>query len=158
MGLALYHNCYPEAAITVYNKTINLKPNQAIVYCYLGNALCEISQHNEAINAYKKAIEFDVSHSQAYLNLALVLFYCYREQEALEASGKAIQRDSFSGPAYIILSTILGGQQNVQKAREALEAAQRPWLILGDPYNSLGVNLYDMGGLEEAVDVYLNQI
>ena len=62
-----------EAAVSSYNKAIEIKPDYAEPYNNLGVSLKNLGRHTEAITSYNKAIELQPDYAEAYNNLGNVL-------------------------------------------------------------------------------------
>ena len=62
-----------EAAVSSYNKAIEIKPDYAEPYNNLGVSLKTLGRHTEAITSYNKAIEIQPDYAEAYNNLGNVL-------------------------------------------------------------------------------------
>jgi tetratricopeptide (TPR) repeat protein len=55
-----------RAAITEFNKAIELNPEYAEAYYFRGKAKCDINHYRDAISDYSKAIELDPHYAAAY--------------------------------------------------------------------------------------------
>lgn len=77
-------------AIEGYQKTILVKPNNAVLYNNLGAALFELKKYDEAILNIKKAIEINPKLANAYYNLSVIYEYQNRFPEALAEIEKAV--------------------------------------------------------------------
>ena len=62
-----------DAAVSSYNKAIEIKPDYAEPYNNLGVSLKTLGRHTEAITSYNKAIEIQPDYAEAYNNLGNVL-------------------------------------------------------------------------------------
>jgi tetratricopeptide (TPR) repeat protein len=59
-------------AIFYFNKTIQMRPNDAHAYNNLGNAYKENENYNKAIDCYNTAIKIKPDYASAYYNLGIV--------------------------------------------------------------------------------------
>ena len=159
LGLSLDCKCYPESAITAYNQAIILRPNHMMQLYHLGNALCKMSRYDEAINTYKNAIDHDSLSATPHVGLAFVFYLTSRTREAIEETQRALQLDPNLYSAHILQGTILRFRRgNVLTSKENVEVVNKSWSLLQDMYTTLGVSLYDMGRITEAVKMYEAQL
>ncbi|NQE36836.1 tetratricopeptide repeat protein [Microcoleus asticus] len=93
LGNTLKNQGKLEEAITAYRKAIEIDPNFAWAYNYLGLILQNQGKLEEAITAYRKAIEIDPNYTNAYNNLGLILQNQGKLEEAITAYRKAIEID-----------------------------------------------------------------
>ena len=81
----------PDAAISNYNKAIQLNSDYTEAYSNLGNALVEINQTDAAISNYNKAIQLNPGYAEAYSNLGGLLAELKQTELAITNYNKAIQ-------------------------------------------------------------------
>jgi tetratricopeptide (TPR) repeat protein len=92
-GLALFREKKYYEAISSWNKSIELNPQDATAWFSIGCALGEQANYGDAVKAYDKAIEINPNFAKAWNNKG----YAFRNQgkydEALKAYDKAIELD-----------------------------------------------------------------
>ena len=158
LGLSLDYKCYPEPAIIAYTHAITLRPYHMMTFYCLGNALCKMSRYNEAVDVYRSAIEHDSLSAEPHVGLAFVFYLTSRTKEAIEETQTALQLDPNLYSAHIMQGvTLRFRRKNIAKSKERIEAAQKSWFVLQDMHTTLGVSLYDMGRVTEAVKMYEGQ-
>jgi superkiller protein 3 len=156
--VVLYKQGELEAAITYYQKAIQLDPKLADAYNGLGVVLYKQGELEAAITYYQKAIQLNPKYAKAYNNLGNALYYQGKLDEAITYYQKAIQLDPKYAPAYNGLGNALYYQGKVE---EAITYSQKS--IQLDPknviaYNNLGIMLYKQGKLEAAITNYQKAI
>ena len=87
-----------EAAVSSYNKAIEIKPDYAEPYNNLGVSLKTLGRHTEAITSYNKAIEIQPDYAEAYNNLGNSLNDVERYNEAISRSSRGLFRPENEGP------------------------------------------------------------
>jgi len=61
-----------QKAISIFEKAIQIQPNNANFYNNLGNALKELEEYPKAISSYEKAIQIQPNFAKAYYSLGLL--------------------------------------------------------------------------------------
>ena len=74
-----------EAAVSSYNKAIEIKPDYAEPYNNLGVSLKTLGRHTEAITSYNKAIEIQPDYAEAYYNLGISFSYFQCHKSAINS-------------------------------------------------------------------------
>ncbi|KAM3127995.1 hypothetical protein pb186bvf_019926 [Paramecium bursaria] len=108
-------------AIKMYDKAIQLCPNNAQYYFKKGNSLCNFGQYDLAITMYDKAINNKPQTYQFYLNKGTVyLFYIanalYIQEkyfEVLEQLDQAIKQNSNIDSVYLLKGYFLAKYQQI---------------------------------------------
>lgn len=78
-------------AIECFNKAIELNPNYAEAYHYLGSIYKWREDYDSAINYYQKAIEINPDYAEAYCDLGLVYAGKLNHDESIKNLTKAAQ-------------------------------------------------------------------
>ena len=65
-----------QGKLDAYKKALSINPNDAEIYCNMGNTLVEQDKLEEALDLYDKALNIRPKYYQAYEN-ALRLFKLY---------------------------------------------------------------------------------
>jgi len=75
-NLGLVHLCTQQyaSAFHYFSASINMKPDFATSYMYLGVALSRLDDFDNACSAYEKALELDPDDHLFHLNFAITLF------------------------------------------------------------------------------------
>ena len=101
-----------EKAITAYNKSIKLKPDNAAPYNNRGNTKCKLGElgqpnkYKEAIPDYNKAIQLNSNFAEAYNDRGKAKFHLGQHKEAISDCDKAIELDPNYANAYIGRGTV----------------------------------------------------
>ena len=75
----------------IYVKIININPNDADSWYYLGSILFRENKLNEALDAYQKAVQINPKHFEAYNSLGRVLCKLGKYKNSLNAYDKALE-------------------------------------------------------------------
>jgi len=97
---------YP-AALELFNKAIELRPNYVDAYHNRGISLCLLDKPEEGLNSYNKAIELNPTNANTFYLKGLALNILNRKEQALEALNEAIELDPSMGEAHSMKGNIL---------------------------------------------------
>lgn len=90
-----------KEAVEAYKRALELKPNDAEAYSYLGDAYFNLRQYDDAIAAYKEAVRLNPKDSQSLYSMADAYANSGRAAEAektyAEAEQKYIGEDQAKG-------------------------------------------------------------
>lgn len=92
----------PNAALTLFQHSVQVSPTLAIAHYNLGLAYKTLNQYAEAIAAYERAIALSPDYAAAYQNLGVVLFKTGKIAESRDAFEKAIALYEQTSPALAI--------------------------------------------------------
>ncbi|MCE0497326.1 MAG: tetratricopeptide repeat protein [Methylacidiphilales bacterium] len=154
LGLALFQKGQTDAAITEYQKALEINPNYDAALNNLGEALSHKGQVDEAIIEYQKALEINPNYDTAHYNLGNALMQKGRIDEAIDQDQIALKIDPNDALAHNNLGNVL-----VQNGRldEAMVQFQKALEInpnnAGAHYN-LGNILVNKGQVDEAINQY----
>jgi eukaryotic-like serine/threonine-protein kinase len=84
----------PQEAISYYRAALASRPNAAVGYCAVGDALKLQNSPDQAIDYYKKALELDPGFVRAYSNVGDALQVEGQWDEALDYYRKALELDA----------------------------------------------------------------
>jgi len=160
LGNALGHQGLekePEAEAAC-RKAIELKPDYATAYNYLGNGLINQKKFPEAIAAFRKAIELQPDYVTAYSNLGNALHDQQKFFEAEAAYRKAIELKPGSFEDYFNLGIALRDQQKFFEAEAACHKAIELQPDSFEAYSNLGTALQDQQKFFEAEAAYRKAI
>ncbi len=96
---AAYTASDAKAAITDYNKAIELKPDFVSAYVQRGTLLQSVDQ-DRAMKDFDKAISLDPSYQPAYVNRSVLLASQKSYDKALQDDKKAVELDPTDPAAY----------------------------------------------------------
>ena len=125
LGLVLDHNGQVEAAITQYERALQIQPAYAETHNNLGNALCRVGRVREAIAHYQQALELVPGLPQVHNNLGTALGQNGRLAEAMTQFQKALEINPDFAGAHSNLGYALLMTGKVEEAlREFLKALE----------------------------------
>jgi adenylate cyclase len=92
MGIAMYHSCKFDEAVTLYEQAIRLDPfPSAIGFRNLGVAYRGAGQYEEAVIKLKKALQLSPNDLFAHLHLAITYIKLGREAEAKAEAAEVLR-------------------------------------------------------------------
>lgn len=113
-------------AMTAYNKVIELKPDFAPVYMFVGILEFQKENYKKAYEYYSKTIDIDKNMVDAYFNRAQIVFATKTEDEkelksALEDLEKAIEFDDKFIDAHYSMAVIYKNMGDYKQAIKSLD-------------------------------------
>lgn len=118
------HDFSLEAAAASFQRAINLKPDYAQAYWYLGLSLDGLRRYEEAINAHKEALKAKPDSAETYNSLGLTYKALKRFSEAIEAFNRSISlKPDFVAPQYHLgmVYLDLGDRESAMKQYKILK-------------------------------------
>jgi adenylate cyclase len=92
LGVALYHSCRFEEAVTFFEQAIRLDPfPSGIAFRNLGGAYRSLGRYEEAAKQLKRALELSPNDLFAHLNLAITYIQLGRHQEAKAEAAEVLK-------------------------------------------------------------------
>jgi len=91
LGNVEYSKANYSKALELYEKAIELEPDDAVAWYNKGITLGELNRLEEELQAYEKAIELKPDYTHALVNKGVTLGELNRHEEALKAHEKAIE-------------------------------------------------------------------
>jgi len=158
MGLAYEGMNKPYEAIKMYEKAIELDPNNADAYNDLGIIYSDIGQYDKAIDYYSKVLEKNPQHKYAIHNIGLAYEKKGDIQKALEYFKSSDSKTDLAY-AYNALGNIyLEQQKDYDKALEYYKQA-----LVADPdykyaIRNSGLAYQGKGEIEKALEYYEKSI
>ncbi len=76
-----------------FKQAIAIKPDDASVYCFMGNVYSKMKRYSEAIAAYKQAIAIKPDDAEVYYTMALTYAVMERYPDAAAAYQNVIRID-----------------------------------------------------------------
>ena len=140
LGVALYcDNQLPEA-ISVFEKTLKLKPSLIAPHLFLGLASYRLSDRDRAVRELQQAVLLNASDGTAHTWLG----YAYVSQSKYDSAIKEFNEAERLDPSNIDVRYALGQSYleiGRQKARELISAAPHSglvWQLAGEQYELVG--------------------
>ncbi len=127
-----------QAAVSAFDKAIELRPAFVQAYNNRGVAKSELGQDVEAINDYDKAIDLDRTYSVAYINRGASKFNLGQLVQAKQDYALAIHHNSASAEAYCNLGEVEIKLEQHESAVENCTSAIRRNPGLGEAYYHRG--------------------
>jgi tetratricopeptide (TPR) repeat protein len=154
LGVALYDQGHPEAAIAEYRKALAIASTYADVHVNLGNAMSDLGKLDEAVAEYNKSIKANPKDPKVYNNLGAVLEQQQKIDEAISAYRKSIELDpNLAAPHGNLAHALLQlGQADEAVAEYRIAIDLEP----SDPqaHLNLGEALRTLGSEDEAISEY----
>lgn len=143
-----------EEAIAVYERAIELNPEDSKYYFNKGNAFSELQRYDEAIIMYDMAIELNHENPNYYCNKGNILCALHNYEEAISLFRTAIEIDTECAICYFNLGTTFYYTHQYLEAvamfNKAIEFDPKD----ADYYYNNGNALYNLRRLEEALGMY----
>lgn len=139
------------AAISTYDKALEILPKANEIWYNRGNALFKLGKATEAIASYEKALEIKSDKYEAWNNRGNALFNLGYIQEALESYTKAVEIQPQYHQAWFNKAVLLG---NLGKLEEAIVSYDKALDIKpqdDQAWFNRGLVLGNLGNLEEAI-------
>lgn len=140
-----------EAALSEWNKALELSPGEALVHNNLGVALAETGKVEEAIVHYRKAIELSQEYPDACNNLGEAIAGRGRPDEAIALFQKALASDPTHPGANSNLGAALAQQGRLDQAIPYLKKAVEYQPESANVCKNLGLALAASGKPAEAI-------
>jgi superkiller protein 3 len=148
---ALHARMQLGEAVKAFRKAIALRPDHAMAYNNLGNALLQQKQLGEAVKAFRKAIALQHDFAMAYNNLGTALAEQKELGAAVQAYRRAIHLRPDDAETYYNLGTVLGRQKEPVEAVKAYGKAIDLRPGFPEAHCNLGHALQDQGRFREAL-------
>ena len=142
------------AAISDYDKVIQLKPDAVNAYINRGLAKAVLGQHVAAISDYDKAIQLKPDLAEAYINRGLVKIDLGLYSAAISDYDKAIQLEPNSAEAYNNRGTTKHELGQHDTAIQNYDKAIQLKPDYADAYNNRGLAKADLGQYFVAISDY----
>lgn len=140
-----------DGALGMFNRSLQLNPNNATAHDNLGLALAQLGRTNDALQQQETALHLQPNNSQFHNDLGQSLLKAGRRQEAVEQFRKALDLNPDMADPYfnIGLTDLESGDLN--HARENFEQALRLAPDHVEASSNLGAVLAQLGKTEEAI-------
>jgi len=127
IGVRLGRSGKEEAALAVFEESIELEPQYALAYYNMGNTLNNLGQPAEAMKAYDSAIQYgDTGVTvMSLIDKGNILLNWERYQEALSAFNEAIRLDPQEISAHFNKGNLLYDRGQYKEAIQEYDIALR---------------------------------
>jgi tetratricopeptide (TPR) repeat protein len=154
LGTTLLNQGRREEALQVFDKAVQLKPDDADLWRDVGNVLIEAGCSNDAILTFQQALKLNPRHWDAAEKAALLLYSAQRFEESVACFTicRGLRPDDFSTVYMRALAL-----SKLKRFDEALADNTRAHDLnptSADACNNLGNNLRALGRNEEAISWY----
>ena len=154
MFLTIRRNQDYNSWLTIWQDTVEKRPNNARAHNNLGVALARMGRVPEAILHYEQALRIWPDYVNAHNNLGLALAEQGEDQEAVEQYDQALRLRPDYALAHNNLASALMKQGRLQGAIEHYEQAMRLRPDIASGHYNLGNALLVAGRVQEAVAQY----
>jgi len=147
-------------SIEACRAALKLKPNFALAYKTMGNALLMRGNLAAASQAYRKAIELKPNDAELLGNIGMILAKTKHYAESIEYFGQSIAIQPNLAPIHWLMgeSLIQQKQYDVGLSSQIKALELQPDLVNASGYNNLGSGLAWNDRLSEAIDCYQTAI
>jgi protein O-mannosyl-transferase len=142
---------YWRNSIALYEHTLQVTGNNALIHVNLGVALAEQGKLNQAIAQYTAALRLQPDFVQAHFNLGAALAAQGKFKQAIAQYTAALRLKPNLAATHIALGQALEAQDQFAEAAAQYTAALRLKPDLAVTRNNLGVILADQGKLAAAI-------
>jgi len=149
--LTIQRNQDYSSAVSIWQDTVEKRPNNARAHCNLGSTLLPTGEIQEAIGHLEQALRIKPNYALAHYNLGLALVQQGRLQEATGHYERALQIDPNDAEAHYNLGVVLMRQGRLQEAIGHYEQTLRTKPDDAEAHNSMGVALEQAGRAPEAI-------
>jgi tetratricopeptide (TPR) repeat protein len=143
-----------HAALTSYDRAIELRPDYAQALFNRGNILHELKRFAEALASYDRVVELRPDYAEALFNRANTLHELKRFEEALASYDRAIELRPDYAEAFLNRGNTL---HELKRFEEALTSYDRLLKLrpgYAEPLLNRGNTLYELRRFEEALASY----
>jgi len=161
-GLSLFYQGKNVEAISAFDKSIEIDPENADAWYFKGKALCELSKYNEAIQAYDRAVRVDPSYAIAWYDKGQILYEQGEYDEAIKAYDEVIRlnpeviirRDPNDADAWYFKGKALYEQGKYNESIQAYDEVIKLNPKHLDAWYYKGKVLYEEGKHSESIQAY----
>lgn len=154
LGSALLAQGRREEAVAVFDKAVQLKPDDATLWCNMGNALLDAGRSSDALLCFEHVVKLDPCHGEATYKVGYLLHELGRFEEALICLNRSAELQADHAPTLHMRALTL---KSFDRLDEALADNMRAIELdpaNHDTYGNVG-NIWQARGLhEEALSWY----
>jgi protein O-mannosyl-transferase len=154
LGNALCQKGHVDAAITHYQRALQIEPNSVKAHIVLGNALLQKGHVDAAIPYYQKALQIEPENSEAHNNLGNALLRKGHVDAAITQFQKALQIEPDYADACYNLGIALFQKGHVDAAIVHYQKALQIEPDYADACYNLGNALLQKGSVDAAITQY----
>jgi tetratricopeptide (TPR) repeat protein len=152
--LTIQRNRDYSSEVSIWQDTVDKRPNSARAHFNLGTALEQAGRVQEAIEHYEQALRIKPDFADAHSNLGVALAQQGRLQEAIEHWEESLRINPDSADAHFNLGLALARTGRVQEAIEHWEQTLRIKPNYPEAHYNLGLALEKLGRTQEAITHY----
>jgi Flp pilus assembly protein TadD len=149
--LTLQRNRDYRSGVSIWQKVLEVAPDNARAHNSIGNALKLEGKHSEAINHYQQAIRLKPTDASAYNNLGGVLLAKGRLDEAADYFQQAVRLMPDYADAYTNLGLAAALQGRTDEAIGYFQQALQVKPSDGEAHYNLGIALLSQGKVDDAI-------
>jgi len=153
-SMTIQRNRDYRSALTIWQDTMEKRPDNARAYNNLGLALVQLGKVQEAIGQYEQALRIKPDYAEAHNNLGVILTRQGRLPEAISQLEQALGLAPDLADTHYNLGIALVQQGKLQEAIGHYEQALRINPDYADAHNNLGAALMGQGKPAEAIGQY----
>jgi tetratricopeptide (TPR) repeat protein len=150
--LTIQRNRDYYSALTIWQDTVDKRPDNPRALNNLGNALVQLGRRQEAMGHYEQALRIQPDYAETHNNLGNTLFRLGRTQEAIGHYEQALRINPDLAKAHNNLGNALLQSGKVQEAISHYEQALQIRPDLAEAHNGLGYALLQAGKVPEAIE------
>ncbi|GJL93706.1 MAG: sulfotransferase [Hyphococcus sp.] len=143
-----------EQSISIYQRSLNVKPGDATAHNNIGVALTALGHDEEAVKSFEQAIRFNPHYISALNNMAGGLKKLGQFDEAILRYQEALSIDPRALDVCLNLAVLF---VELGKYDDAIEYSQKALKLnpnSAEAYNNLGSSLAALGEIENAINAY----
>jgi len=152
MGKAWYYKGNDEKSLMLFNKALELEPEDSKIYEAIGKSYYWMGEKDKAKDYYLKAINYNKTQSEAYNGIADVYIDKEEFTEALEWAEKALKYNKQSHYIYNTIGNIYRGMENYEKSIKNYEKALSLNAKVEYTYYNLSLNYITLGKFDLAIE------
>jgi tetratricopeptide (TPR) repeat protein len=154
LGAALSQLGRLDEALQVFDKAVQLEPDDAALWCELGKRLVEAARASDALLCFQHALALDPAHAEATYQTGHLLHGLGRFDEALALLDRSAELQQDPAPTFAMRGLVLAKLKRFEEAVGDYERAIRLDPDDVDACANLGTALRALGQPEAALSWY----
>jgi tetratricopeptide (TPR) repeat protein len=147
-----------DASIALWEKALDLNPDDAKAHNNLGRALAGKGEFDEAMRHWLKAVAVNPAYAEAHNNLGVAFVRKGRFDEAIVHLKRALDAYPVSAELHNNLASALSGKGKYDQAFAHWQKALQINPGYAEAHNDFGTGLFSRGRLDEAIVQWRNAI